>query len=96
MLISTEKMFDGVREVYRFDNGFGASKVKHKFSYGGDMNLWEIAVLDNAGKVTYSTPVTADVRGHLSDDEAQAVLDQIAKLEDTRGYIRYNGEILDA
>lgn len=28
--------------IFRFDNNYGASVVKHKYSLGGEQNLWEL------------------------------------------------------
>ena len=43
------KIHDGHGFIYKFDNGFGASVVKHSGSYGNDKGLYEIAVLDSQG-----------------------------------------------
>ena len=43
------------------DDGFGASVVRHPYSYGGAVGLWELAVLDSNGRLTYETPITDDV-----------------------------------
>ena len=65
-----------------FDNGFGASIVKHKFSYGGSEGLYEIAVLDDIeGSPIYYTSITDDVLGHLSEDEVTFYLNQIENLQ---------------
>ena len=65
-----------------FENGFGASIVKHKFSYGGDKGLYEIAVLDDInGSPIYYTSVTNDVLGHLSEDEVTFHLNEIENLQ---------------
>ena len=34
-LSNTEYLNNGVRHVYNFDNGYGASVIKHDYSYGG-------------------------------------------------------------
>ena len=71
---------DGKQYVFKFQNGFGASVVQHRFSYGGDKGLWELGVLDNEGRLTYDTEITDDVIGYLSESEVQEVLNQIRKL----------------
>ena len=65
-----------------FENGFGASIVKHKYSYGGDNGLYEIAVLDNIdGGPIYYTSVTNDVLGHLSEENVETHLNEIKSLD---------------
>ena len=73
----------GTQKVYRFDNGYGASVVSHPFSYGGDEGKFELGVVKFVGdrfKLTYETPITADVLGYLSEDDVAATLDQIQAL----------------
>jgi hypothetical protein len=71
----------GNQSIYRFPNGYGASVVAHKFSYG-----LELAVAKFNGNgvndwdICYSTPITNDVLGHLSDAEMEEHLDAIAAL----------------
>ncbi len=71
---------DGVISRITFDNGFGASVVKHDFSYGGKDGLYELAVIDKKGDLTYSTPITDDVVGYLNEDEVTGLLEQIQQL----------------
>lgn len=74
---------DGNQRVYKFDNGQGASVVRHSFSYGHEDGLYEVAVVKFDGDefgLDYTTPITDDVLGHLSDDEVIELLDQIAAL----------------
>jgi hypothetical protein len=64
-----------------FENGFGASIVKHQYSYGGKDGLYEIAVLDDInGSPIYHTPVTNDVLGYLSEDDVILHLNEIKNL----------------
>ena len=70
----------GYQLVYKFDNGYGASVVKHDFSYGGKKGLYELAVLDNEGALCYTTPITEDVVGHLSMGEVDKLLVEISHL----------------
>lgn len=73
-------MNGGSQRRYKFDNGYGASVVRGPYSYGGDAGLFELAVLDSAGKLTYDTPITDDVIGYLTDDAVEALLAEIAAL----------------
>lgn len=70
----------GVMSRITFDNGFGASVIKTPYSYGGDDGLYELAVLDSDGKLTYSTPITEDVMGHLTSEDVTEILKQIQQL----------------
>lgn len=77
----------GIQKIFSFPNGYGASVVKHSFSYGGSSGLWELAVLKiNSVKpldfdLCYTTPITNDVIGHLDDEEVQEKLRAISELE---------------
>ena len=71
----------GVQTIYRFQNGYGASVVKHDFSYGHEDGLWELAVLDSDGDIAYDTEITDDVVGYLTNDDVDEILTQIENLE---------------
>ena len=63
-----------------FDNGYGVSVVSHTYSYGGKDGLFEVAVLDEDGDLTYNTPVTNDVIGFLNPDEVTDIMEQVQNL----------------
>ena len=71
---------DGVVSRITFDNGYGASVVKHEFSYGGKDGLYELAVLDKDGNLTYDTPITNDVIGYLREQDVTDVMEKIQQL----------------
>ncbi len=71
---------DGIQYIYKAENGYGASIVQHQFSYGGEKGLWELAVLDPNGDICYSTPITSDVVGNLTDEKVNELLEQIDTL----------------
>jgi hypothetical protein len=71
---------DGTQSVMMFDNGYGVSVIKKPFSYGGKMGLYELAVLDSGEDITYNTPVTNDVLGHLSEEEVTKYMIEVQKL----------------
>ena len=84
-LISKEPSFGGVQYRFKFDNRYGASVIKHKYSYGSADDLWELAVLGYSavyprGKLTFDTPITEDVEGYLTDEEVRNLLAQIKEL----------------
>jgi hypothetical protein len=70
----------GVQAIAEFDNGFGASIVKTPYTYGGKEGLYELAVLDSDGHLTYATSVTNDVLGYLSEQDVTEVLIKIQQL----------------
>jgi hypothetical protein len=70
----------GVMSRIIFDNGFGASIVCTPHTYGGDRGLYEIAVLDTEGRLTYDTPVTDDVIGYLRPEDVTDVMEKIQQL----------------
>ena len=65
-------------EAY-FANGYGANLARGHGSYGGDDGLWELAVM-KGGDLCYTTPITNDVVGYLSEKEARARCEKIAQL----------------
>jgi|688.fasta_scaffold620495_2 hypothetical protein len=71
---------DGVVGRIMFDNGYGASVVRHMMSYGGKLGLFELAVLDKDEELTYDTPITNDVVGHLTPEEVTNYLIKIQEL----------------
>ena len=70
----------GVKCRMMFENGFGVSVVSHTYSYGGKDGLFEVAVLDEDGDLTYNTPVTNDVIGFLNPDEVTEIMEQVQNL----------------
>lgn len=83
-LLNTDYTNGGVQHRYKFDNNYGASVVKHDFSYGGKDGLWELAVLDfsidKTGELTYHTPITQDVIGYLAWKKVEEILQEIKEL----------------
>ncbi len=73
----------GVQTLVFFENGYGASVVKHHFSYGSEQGLFEIAVLKGDSEewsICYDTGITCDVLGYLDDSDVAEVLNQINSL----------------
>jgi hypothetical protein len=71
---------DGIISRITFENGYGASVVRHEYSYGGKDGLYELAVLDSDGELCYDTPVTNDVIGYLRDIDVTDVMEKIQQL----------------
>ena len=70
------KMKGGIQKIYQFDNGYGASVIRHEHSYGFEQGLWELGVLIGS-ELTYDTEITNDVIGHLTEEEVQKYLMEI-------------------
>lgn len=83
-LLPNKPVNNGIQYIFKAKNGYGASIVKHDYSYGGKDGLWELAVIqfeaNNDWDICYDTPITNDVLGHLSDDEVNETLEKIEKL----------------
>jgi hypothetical protein len=70
----------GVMSRIQFENGYGASVVKSEYTYGGKDGLYELAVLDSDGNLTYATSVTDDVIGYLRPEDVTDVMAKIQQL----------------
>lgn len=84
-LLTERGIHSGTQKLYRFDNGYGASVVRHGFSYGSTKGLWLLAVIrfkDDSDHfwIEYETPITSDVIGHLTEDDVDDILNKIEAL----------------
>jgi hypothetical protein len=79
--VPTEEFLNGVKSKYNFDNGYGVSVVRHKYSYGNGLNLFELAIIDKSGEIMYSTPITNDVLGYLSEDDVSNTMIKVQRLD---------------
>ena len=70
----------GQQCIVQFSNGYGASIVQGPHTYGGKDGLYELAVFGKDGHITYSTPITDDVLGYLTEDDVTDCLTQIEQL----------------
>ena len=71
--------FNGIVLTWHFPNGYGASVIKHDYSYGGSDGLWEGAVLHH-DMLCYDTPITDDVIGYMNCFEVDKFLNTIEAL----------------
>jgi len=81
----------GVNDKFVFPNGYGASVIRHYGSYGYEQGLFELAVLkkitDNLYNLCYTTPITDDVLGCLTNDKVINILEKIKNLEENKWHI---------
>lgn len=92
MLVSLKKVLDGSQAMFRFDNGYGASVVRHRGAYcdlreGHDSGTqtFEVAVTryedsDGSWAITYETTITGAVLGWQTAEEVAEILRQIGEL----------------
>ena len=85
-LIDKVPYMEGYQYIFGFPNGYGASVIKHRGSYGFDSDKWELAVIKfgEGGKddwnLCYDTLVTDDVIGYLTDEDVTELFRQIMEL----------------
>lgn len=70
----------GTHAMLTFDNGYGVSVVRGQYTYGGVEGLYEVAVLDNTGNLTYDTPITDDVLGYLTEEDVTKIMVKVQEL----------------
>lgn len=84
-LIGENNIYGGVQFIYKFDNSFGASVIKHKKSIGYDNDLWELAVLRFDTKhirgICFDSGITQNVLTNLTNDDVLTYLNKIEKIE---------------
>ena len=81
--LPSNQINDGVQYLTFYPNGYGASIVQHKYSYGGNIGLWELAVIKGTEEewdICYTTPITNDVLGYLEEAEVDELLIKIEAL----------------
>lgn len=70
---------DGYHKRYNFSNGYGASVVSNKYTYGGEDGLFEVAVMHD-DNLCYATDIADDVIGNQDHANVVAILDHIKAL----------------
>ena len=85
-IVNERELFGGIQYLFRFENNYGASVIKHDGSYGRWHDLWELAVVKFTGEsneewnLCYETEITDDVIGELDDGDVRDLLDRIRGL----------------
>jgi hypothetical protein len=77
---SRVSLMGGHQRVYKFPNGYGASVIMGSHAYSDMDHPYELAVLGLDGHLSYTTPITSDVEGHLNADEVNELLLKIKEL----------------
>lgn len=75
---------ESYKYIFKFDNNYGASVVKNPISYGHALDLFELAVIKFTDEFTwdlcYTTEITDDVIGYLTNDDVLDLLERIKNL----------------
>ena len=70
--------------IFKFKNGYGASVISSKYSYGGNRGLFELAIIhwgdDDDWDLSYDTDISSDILGYLTRNDVHKLLDRIEKL----------------
>lgn len=75
----------GIQAVCIFPNGYGASVIQGFGSYGNERGLYELAVVnvvEGGWALCYSSPLTDDVFGNLTEDDVSHYLAEIEALSE--------------
>lgn len=88
--VTEHRITGGAQYLFRFENGYGASVIKHKSSYGFKQDLWELAVVwfyhnpkydEDRYLVCYPPELdNDDVFGYITDDRVKELLKRIKEL----------------
>lgn len=82
LVFETNTLTEGVRSRMMFDNGYGISVIKSKYSYGGKDGLYEMGILDSEGDICYNTPITDNgVIGYLREEDVTEGMKRIQELK---------------
>lgn len=70
---------EGIQARMDFDNGYGISVIQGPYFYCDGPHEYEVAVF-KGGHLTYGTPITDDVIGHVGSAEVTDIMRQIQDL----------------
>lgn len=88
-LVKHDHINGGEQYVFDCGNGFGASVVRHMWSYGSGKGKWELAVIefsDSKDLAKFSLHydndiVDGDVLGYLDESEVMNILEKIVNIQ---------------
>lgn len=78
--VITHEYLGGVQYLFQFLNGYGASVIRHRGSYGFDLGLWELGLIEWDGEeweLIYNDDFV-DVLGWLNENDVNRKLHHIA------------------
>lgn len=78
----------GAHYIFKFQNGYGASVIKHLGSYGFSEDLWELALINffnhseqmhnpDGWDIEYVKALGFDIIGDLTDEQVRQKLNEI-------------------
>jgi hypothetical protein len=85
--LERKRDLSGIQRIYRFKNGYGASVVRGFGTYGNEAGKWELAVIIFKSDdiipfdLCYTTPITNNVIGWLSESQVNKILKKIERLK---------------
>ena len=75
----------GAHYIFKFENNFGASVIKHAGSYGHSEDLWELAAIQFNSERDWDlcriTEIDVDIEGYLTDETVRDLLERIKNSE---------------
>jgi len=69
----------GKQALMKFENGYSVSVLYGSMFYSNGVDTYELAVLKD-GRIDYSTPITDDVLGYITEDEVTDAMKKIQEL----------------
>ena len=81
LVFKTHPMGVGIIAREDFANGYGVTVVKTPYTYGGDKDLYELAVWKD-GTIHYDNPVAkGDVVGYLREEDVTDAMHVVQKFD---------------
>lgn len=75
-----EKIGFGIQSINHFPNGWGVSIIQSPYSFGGDVGMYEIAVLRD-GEIHYDNKISnGDVIGWLTEEKVEEIISEVQSL----------------
>ena len=74
------RTWKGVQYVFKFENCYGASVIKHDHSSGNELDRWELAVITFDRYNDWDLDTTCDVYPCLTDERVRELLGEIKGL----------------